>query len=347
MQYLVSYLVSRLMIGRSIILEQKLLWKKGLMDNTFLQFLNITLPCDEECPVDYGEPRSCHLNKEKRQLQIEFVVPTVNKNLTILEADPFDLMVRENGKTCRIVYDGPKNAMLSNQEDCLYATDMGKDPKGRVLMAHNLQCIRDSSLDEKEAFKMDKCQPSKEGDEVDFVQIKAHGDNFHIYCPGMKYILGDKREVYCPNKVFTLPITATFTLNDVTYRGSILSLVYREQEDPLLNEQIHWHLTPLVNWENLNKTFPILKAMDGNHWKKDDNVGLTTTTIILGFGLGLLIAWILWRKFKRPAVMSKRPVMPLPKKKEQTAQPKEQSEQPEQIVEVADEDSDGVYQHLG
>lgn len=85
-----------------------------------------------------------------------------------------------------------------------------------------------------------------------FAQVKVYDNKYYIYCPGMNYYL-EKRKVVCPNKVFVLPIEASFTLNNVEYVGSVLSIVYHQAEDPLFVEKTNWHLSPHVNWDNLTQ----------------------------------------------------------------------------------------------
>jgi hypothetical protein len=293
-QYLVSYLVSRLLIGRGVILHTKKLWKQKSMDGAFFEFLNFTLPCGEECPIDLGEPKKCSVDLDEHTLDMEFAVPVTNPNLTIVKADPFFLMLKEDNQTCKITYHGPENALISPEEDCVHAVDMGKETRGRIFFPHSQKCQPQiSNKNEKQWFGLQNCYPSKEGDEVDYIQVKAYQNRLHIYCPGVEYTLGQTRVVKCPNKVFTLPLTATFTLNNMTYQGRTMNLVYNEKEDPLFKEKLEWHLTPIINWDSLNQTFPIFKPLDHDHWKKADSQFWTIICVgSAGFGIiGLILIW--------------------------------------------------------
>jgi hypothetical protein len=163
-QYIVSYLVSRLLIGTGVIPHTKKLWRKKEMDDSFFEFLDFTLPCGEKGPVALGEPRACSLDLDENTLNMEFTVPMINKNLTIVNADPFFLMVKENNQTCKIVYHGPENALISADEDCVHAVDMGKETRGRILFPHSQKCQKHDFLsDEKHWFGIRSCNPSKEG----------------------------------------------------------------------------------------------------------------------------------------------------------------------------------------
>jgi len=289
-QYLVSYIVSRLLIGRGVVLNTKKLWKKKTMDDSLFEYLNFTLPCGSDCPVEYGEPKSCELDLEKHSLHLEFTVPVINPNLTIVESDPFFLMVKNENQTCRVEYHEPKNAMLSISDDCVHAMDMGTESRGRLYFPNSNKCqTRKASVMEKEWFGITTCNPTKDGDELAFVQIKANHNRLHIYCPGQNFTLGEKRVVQCPNKIFTLPLTATFTLNNVTYQGKTMQLVYTEKDDPLMQEKLNWHLTPLFNWDSLNQTFPVLQPLPLDHWTRRQGWGIWDYAGLLGFGTGFII----------------------------------------------------------
>ncbi len=265
-QYLVSYITSRLLIGRGVILETKRKWRQKAMDDTLFDFLNFTLPCGTDCPIEFGEPKGCQLNDDGQSMYLEFAAPIVNTNLTIVEADPFVLMQKESNQTCKIEYHGPQNAMISPSEDCIYAVNMERESKGRIFFPHSQKCqVHETVGSEKEWFGIQTCFPSKVGDEKSFIQLKAYQNKLYIYCPGSSYTLGGTREVKCPNRVFTLPLTSTFTLNNVTYYGKMMNLVYSEHEDPLLLEKLDWHLTPTVNWDSLNTTFPVFQPLDPDH----------------------------------------------------------------------------------
>ena len=81
-QYLVSYSMCKLLIGRGVILKTKRNWKQKKMDNSFFKYLNFTLPCGSDCAIEYGEPRECHLNLDDHTLSMDFNIPIVNPNLS-------------------------------------------------------------------------------------------------------------------------------------------------------------------------------------------------------------------------------------------------------------------------
>lgn len=301
-QFITSYIVSRLVVGKGVVLETKRLWRKKKMDDQFFEFL--TLPCGSSCPLENGEFKSCVFDEEENSLYLDFLVPIVNQNLTIVEADPFFLMVREKGQICKVIYDGPQTALVSEQEDCVYST--GKDHRGQYLVTPSTSCTKLSLYEKENGFKLDKCIPSEEGSAEAFIHVKAYNNFFYVYCPSFSFTFGMTRNVQCPLSVFKLPLSATFTLNNVTFQGQMLNLVYNEREDPLFLEKVTWHLTPLVNWDELNRTFPILSPLNSNHWGRGSDSDFWIIMMAIGCGFILMGFIILWKKSNCKCARKKR-----------------------------------------
>jgi len=226
-QYLVSHLTSKLMEGKKILHDTEKVWKLGEMNDNLFEYLNFTMDCGEECPVDLGIFHGC--SSKENEVTLEFSVPIVNINLTRLEADPFDLMVKKQNNTCSQKSTGPLYTVLSLHEDCIYETIM-ENPKGRIALASSLRCKNTTSFQTEEShFRTEECKASRLFDEREYIQVKIYNNMYYIYCPKSSYFIG-KRKVECPNQVFTLPLSLTFTLNDVQYKGNVLKNVYRERE---------------------------------------------------------------------------------------------------------------------
>ncbi|OXA45286.1 hypothetical protein Fcan01_19895 [Folsomia candida] len=290
-QYIVSYIISRLLVGRGVVQHTRTLWRKHKMDDSFFDFMNITLPCDANCPLEYGEFKRCSMNGDGNALTLEFAVPIVNTNLTMLQADAFFLMVKEKGRTCTATYHGPRHAIISLGEDCIYSVALGQ----KDMLVPSASCIS-QSRHFNDVYKMTKCMESKEGDESDFIQVKTYNNMFHIYCPGLEFMYGSQRNVKCPNHVFKLPLTGTFTLNNITYKGQAINLVYNEKEDPLMMEKLAWHLTPSVKWDELNRTMELLTPLDENHWYRFNDTNFWIIVALIGGGFAMILGLILHTK---------------------------------------------------
>jgi hypothetical protein len=286
-------------------------WRRGKLTSEFFDYLNFTIPCGEECPLEYGIFHSCKMAENREEIVMEFSVPEANLNLTRLEADPFLLMKRNESHTCEMKYSGPTVATVSLAEDCVYETH---DVRARnfLELATLSKCKNSSSFkDFDNYFQEGKCKISIPGDEREFVQVKLFGSEYHIYCSGSSYKIG-KREMKCPVSVFALPISLTFTLNDVEYKGNVMKVIYRDPGDPFLKEHLDYHLSPNVNWSSLadeiqedwdqgqKKILSKVKDLKvfefrGKEWTI---VGVIVSTILIGLGVAGIIGLVIFCKRK-------------------------------------------------
>ncbi|CAG7720336.1 unnamed protein product [Allacma fusca] len=92
------------------------------------------------------------------------------------------------------------------------------------------------------------------GDEKDFIEGKIFRNKYFIYRAGNQITVG-KTEINCPEDVFALPPLAALTFNEIEYKGSMLKIIWREKQDPLLTEQVNWQLNPSMKWSKLTAEF--------------------------------------------------------------------------------------------
>lgn len=101
------------MMSNIIIKGARLYWQKGKVSWALMDYLNVTDICDgPDCSLDLATPLSCSFSTKPDILNMELYFPTVNQNLILVAADPFDFMVRTWNRTCRVVYNGPSTAVL-------------------------------------------------------------------------------------------------------------------------------------------------------------------------------------------------------------------------------------------
>jgi len=82
-----------MILGQHIIREASRSWTDHKVFPGLLDFLNITLPCGQTCPVGMATARSCNLSSDRENLHIEMDVPVVNTDVQFVEADAFELFV--------------------------------------------------------------------------------------------------------------------------------------------------------------------------------------------------------------------------------------------------------------
>ncbi|CAL8095938.1 unnamed protein product [Orchesella dallaii] len=250
--FAISYITSRLLNGKSIIKEAARAWQDKKVYGPFLDHLNITFPCEKECPVKYAKAMKCELSPANNMLYMDIAVPLINQNAILIEADPFRLMLRKNNQTCSVKYNGPENVILSLKDHCIYPVDVRHSIKEDILIAPDHgQCADTSSIsDNTKYFMVEHCVDQHPHDERDYVQVKLNDDAYHIYCPESEITI-DERTQKCPSYVFMLPINSKFKINGVNFVSSKVTLEHSETWDPILTMRANYHLRPTVNWDDL------------------------------------------------------------------------------------------------
>ena len=249
--FTIAKLVSKLYVGRETIRAARRLWSDGKVSAALMDFLEIKLPCGNSCPVELSAAQGCSMSPEFDRMNINFLVPIIDHNLTVVEADPFILMKRSGNKTCRLQYSGLLNAIISNATECFYPLESSTPAKYHDLVALPTDGCKSTSVrSESENFVLTKCRPSIEGDYKDFVQVKPYGKNFAVYCPESLIELLDFSG-NCPNNVSMVPMTSHFRINGIKYNGVKLSLNHQESIEEFLTAKGNEHVQPTFNWSTL------------------------------------------------------------------------------------------------
>ena len=249
--FAISYIVSQIMIGRTVVQKAARLWKQGKVSGALLDYFTLTLPCGDSCPIDLARAQKCGVSEDGTKLYLEFAATIISTDLTLVEADAFDLMVRKGNKTCTVRYTGPKNVILSESAQCVYAINAKPSFKSDLILATSRGCMSklDKSNDTKH-FSVDHCDRSYPNDELNFIQTKPYNEQYSVYCPESNLTVDGQRRK-CPTDVLVLPMKSNFTINDLEFSGSRLTIVQQETLDPVFTLKTNWHLQPGVNWTSL------------------------------------------------------------------------------------------------
>jgi len=249
--YAISYITTRFVLGKQIIKEATKKWRNHELYPGLMDFLNMTLPCGLSCPLNLAVPKGCNLSPDQKDLHIDLDVPTVNQEVTFVEADPFDLFMQTENKTCKINYTGPKNAILSNKDGCPLAMNIKCTRMYDLIISPHQTCLNNTKTkDGGSYFSISQCYPRGSRDHEDFVQIKPHHGSLHVYCYGSNITI-DGHEQDCPEGVFILPLSAAFQINGQEFTGSTVQLENLETPDPLFTMRTNWYLKPRVDYKKL------------------------------------------------------------------------------------------------
>ena len=248
--FIVSYVMSRLMLGQQTLKTANRLWKDGKLSEEMFDFFNITLPC-ENCRIKLSNPISCSMTNDRRQVYLRISVPVENKDVHVLKADAFKLMARTNLTTCSLSYVGPPKLIVNLKNDCTYAinsrytsdTDLSLIPKhgcrpGRV-MPNNTKY-----------FAKDHCVKRQEGDEKDFVQVKLFIDRNIVFCPERIFEVNGRSQL-CPDLPFYVPANVSFKINNVEYQTHRLYVEQQVKVDPLLTFRANHDLSPKIRLDEI------------------------------------------------------------------------------------------------
>jgi len=293
--FLISSITGRLLIGNHVIKEaSRRWWTQKRLYSPFLDYFNFTLPCGASCPLEFGTPQGCHMTYDRKGLLMTFLLPVINPNLKLVEADPFVLMHRTRNQTCTIKYTGPRHAIASMKDDCVFASNQRNIQRDDIILAPESGCSGSSALSStSKFFTVDRCDPTHPHDERDFVQIKAFAGTNYVYCSGSE-ITVDGRPQPCPDAVFTLPQSVSFKVNDYSYKGAMMDLTHEEQLNPLFTLRTNWHLQPILNMTSLltlkglldqdEKLEKAAQPSTGHrdYWTSNYWVGILTGILFLG-----------------------------------------------------------------
>ena len=249
--YAIAYITSRFLIGKSVLQDAQRQWKDGRISSALLDYFNLTMPCGDECPINLAKAQRCGVSEDGTKLYLEFAAPAISNDLTLVEADPFNLMLRKGDKTCTIKYTGPQNAILSEKNQCVYAVNVKHPVKYDLILAPSRGCMpRVQKSTEMQHFAVDHCRKSYAMDEHNFIQIKPYDGQYYVYCPESNLTVEGHHEK-CPNSIIVFPTRSNFSINELEFSASKISVVHQETLDPVFTLKTNWHLQPLVNWTSL------------------------------------------------------------------------------------------------
>jgi hypothetical protein len=315
--FTVSYIVSRLLAGQSIIKDASRVWKEeGRIHPPFLDFFNFTLPCGDECPLKYSRVKSCRLQEEKKTLYVEFTVSAINTSLVVLEADPFQLMLRKRNETCSVNYIGPKNTILSVKDKCIYSLNVQPPVSHELIFSPSRGCVKKAGITETKTskhFALGSCQATYPHDETDYVQVKPTTSGYHIYCPESTLTIDNVIQL-CPDGVFTLPSEADFMINEHEFFGSHADLTHQQVVDPIFTLKANLHLQPRFSWSSFIVP-PVTEApinhTDGSHYFEADahkwSTGVCLFLILILIVVVIILAYCMKTKFNRRITVVAKP----------------------------------------
>lgn len=259
----ISYIISRLVYGNWVFKQADREWKRKRVHPPFLDLFNITLPCGMDCPVNHATAQKCWMSDDHTKLHLDFIVPVQNNTLYLVEADPFLLHYQTEDKTCSMEYTGPKTAIVSKDNDCVYAVNVRKSD---IIISRFHKCTRESRLpDSSKYFTLQKCEKRQQNDSWNFVQVKLFDAHYYIYCAGNNFTIGSRTPA-CKNETFIIPVGTNFAFNEHYFKAGENRINHHEILDPSISHRANWHLQPHLDIDD------IVNEIEKNPVLQDENL---------------------------------------------------------------------------
>lgn len=259
----ISYITARFVTFRQVIREANRQWKNKKVYAGLLDYMNLTLACGDLCPIHLATAKDCFFHSDLKDLYLRFDVPKINPILELAEVDTFKLMLRTENKTCVVKYTGPAHVIISKKDGCTYEANLKMHATHDLILSPSGECEKRDFVTTSRYFGVERCDPRRERDEQQFIQIKPHHGSNYIYCPGSMLTVDGQTEP-CPDHVFVLPISASFKINNADYIGSDIHVEHAETVDPLFTLRANRYLQPRVNYSDLMQD-PLVIEKKANH----------------------------------------------------------------------------------
>jgi hypothetical protein len=300
--FAISYITSRLTMAKEILAEATRQWKLGKVYAPLIDYLNFTLPCREECPLRFARAQKCYLSDDNQRLYLHFTVSVIHTDLVVVEADPFQLMMKnpDTKQTCTLVYNGPKNAILSQKDKCITTLNVKQPVTQELLLSPSRICKPQESFS-KDAhyFHNSTCKNSHPKDEYDFVQVKPTRSGYYVYCPGSS-IMMDGRTEPCPSHVFIVPLQTDFTINNDEFIGSRLDLEHQEVLDSRFSHRVNWQLQSTFNWSQYEVSKPAEPEPTHHQTIHHYSLGFAAVCVVIIIILIFALVYTFRHKFGSP-----------------------------------------------
>ena len=249
-------IASKLILYKDRIKDISRNWKKGVVDPKILEIFNFTLNCQDECPLEYAIPQSCTIDRERQILSFTFDVKNIQKDVVLLEADPFSLVHRDNnGSTiCTLSWIGPQYILYSRKSDCIVPINK------KVYSLHDLQILPsfencDNPLDANitsKYYKVEKCIDKNPIQVTDIFELKNVGNQNFLYCPSLVIHIYD-RDLTCPLYPFSIPTDVSFSIGNLQYRSNSFKVSSKLSYEPALSLRANIYLVPELNKLNYDQ----------------------------------------------------------------------------------------------
>ena len=241
----VAFVASRLAIAKEKLIDINRSWSNNAIDPQIMELFNFTLPCEPDCDIRLAEPRACHHNEGERAIELMFDVKIIERNTTILSADPFTIFdIKNTTHICPIKYHGPKEVIFHDDTQCVLPLPTSPYKLNNIIVMPKFKTCQTTPTNLTQKYwKPEACYDIQHLSVEDIVQIKAVGEYNYIYCNGFNLELYN-RSILCPEFVFALPITTSFRIGTLSYQSNDMSVETDVSFASELSQRVNFMLMP-------------------------------------------------------------------------------------------------------
>ncbi|RWS22434.1 integrase core domain protein-like protein, partial [Leptotrombidium deliense] len=164
--------------ARLINVEYKLyetarMWKKNKISPLFFDIFNITLPCDDHCPIEFTVPISCEIDSFERIMKLKLRSHFVDKSSVLMKSDAFNMVSIKNEFLCFNKYIGPNKVIFNKYANCIFAMFDDRDGDNNLILSSiTSDCVNVTDVLSDKQWIEYKCMERDLVNERDIVQIK-------------------------------------------------------------------------------------------------------------------------------------------------------------------------------
>jgi len=243
-----SMLGAQFTMTKNVLLGVTRRWKEHKIDPQLFNLFNVTLPCEDTCPLKYAQPQNCFIDEKEKLIIINFNLRVTQPNVHVLAADPFILvaMNKTTNKICTRVYKGPDLVIYDEKRDCIVPSkDSNFDFVNDITLRPDEVYCKKKQISSNENFWVEKqCEDMNEVLEDDVVQVKYGGDLNFVYCNMFKIKLYENLPtIECPDFVFSLPTNRSFSIGRLAYKFESIKINKDLKFVPEWSQRINFQMT--------------------------------------------------------------------------------------------------------
>lgn len=204
--------------------------QNGKVSMEMLNILGVEEFATRNGTLDLAESKLIECYQDKDLVVLRYKAPRIQKDILLLEIEPFTFYVNETDQVCRTTYFGPRVIGHDLEKDCYY-NYLEQEMEKLIFSIESSSCVEANDtwiLNDSRHFKVETCVPEIQFDVAETVQVKISGGKILVYCQ-WNQIKMDGDIVECEDQVYKFDIFETFEINGKKYTGETVEMTNRDE----------------------------------------------------------------------------------------------------------------------